>query len=275
MPQLAALYKKYEPEGFHIVGLEAQGSAEDAIKNLANGKSATYQITTGGRLNGSTGNGLPQGYLFDANGNLVDGEARPHGQFESKLKELLKDVAGSLAGPGPYKKLAPVIAQLKAGMPFSTALKALQPKLQSKDAEEAAEAKLMVDSIRTNGNEMITQALAKKSSDPVVAVTKLDKVAMQFSGDEIGTKAKTESDTMKKDPAIKKEIDAELMWKKIAVMNDALKPVRGVKDPKDEAFKKQNMAAIQGVIGGCMALTKQFAGTKAAAKAEELMSDYK
>jgi hypothetical protein len=275
MPQLAALFKKYEPEGFHVVGLELQGSTEDAIKNLASSKGATYQLSMGGRISGSTGNGLPQGYLFDANGNLADGDARPHGQFESKLKELLKDAAGALAGPGPYKKLAPVVAQLKAGMPAATALKAVTPKLQSKDAEEAAEAKMMVEAIRANGNGAIENALSKKTDDPYAAVTKLDKVAQQFAGDEIGTKAKAESDALKKDPAVKKELDAEVMWKRIATMNDALKPVRGVKDPKDEAFKKQNLAAIQGIIGGCMALTKQFPGTKAAGKAEELMSDYK
>lgn len=275
MPQLAALFKKFESEGLHIVGLECQGSAASAIKSMAGSKGATYQMTTGGQLKGAKVNGIPHGFLFDATGKLVDGDWRPSAQFETKLKEMLKESAAAMAGPGPYTKLAPMVAQLKAGAPCGQVLKSAAAKMKSSDPVEAEEAKTMVEAIRGNGTAQFERAQAKKSDDPLAAVTKLDKLALQFAGDELGTKAKAEADAIRKDPVLKKEIDAELMWKKISAMNDTLKPVRGAKDPKDEAFKKLNMEALQGIIGGCVSLTKQFAGTKAAAKAEGLMSEYK
>jgi len=275
MPKLGALYKKYESEGLHIIGLEAQASSDDVTKSTASSRGGTYQITTGGRLNGSTGNSLPHGYLFDSAGNMVEDGVHVTPAFENKLKEMLKDVAGNAAGPGPYKKLANVVSQLKAGMPIGTALKTVAPKVNSKDADEAAEAKLMVDSLRSSGNTSIERALSVKSSDPAEAVSKLDKVALQYAGDEVGTKAKSESDALKKDPVVKKELEAEVMWRKIQAMNDALKPVRGQKDPKDEAFRKQNLPAISGILAGCNQLATKYAGTKAAKEAQELVDDYK
>lgn len=275
MPKLAALYKKYESEGLHIIGLEAQASSDDVTKSTASSRGGVYQITTGGRLNGSTGNTLPHGYLFDSTGAMVEDGVHVTPAFETKIKEMLKDVAGNAAGPGPYKKLANVVAQLKAGMPVGTALKTVSAKVNSKDADEAAEAKLMVDSLRSSGTTSIDRALAMKSEDPAEAVAKLDKVALQYAGDEVGTKAKTESDALKKDPVVKKELEAEVMWRKIQTMNDALKPVRGQKDPKDEAFRKQNLPAISGILAGCNQLNTKYAGTKAAKEAQDLVDEYK
>jgi len=275
MPKLAALFKKYESEGLHIIGLEAQASSDEVTKSTASARGGIYQITTGGRLNGSTGNTLPHGYLFDAAGNMAEDGVHVTPAFESKIKEMLKDVAGNAAGPGPYKKLANIVSQLKAGMPIGTALKTVAPKLQSKDADEAAEAKMMVESLRSSGTTSIDRALALKSEDPANAVAKLDKVALQYAGDEVGTKAKSESDTLKKDPTVKKELEADALWQKLQAMNDALKPVRGVKNPKDEAFRKQNLPALSALIAGCTQLTTKYAGTKAATEAQTLVDEYK
>src|SRR3990172_1234781 len=114
MPQLAALYKKYEEQGFHIVGLECQGSTANEISSLAKSKGAGYQITTGGDLKGSNVRGIPHGFLFGPDGKLAADDPRG-AELENKLKDLLKDTSAAMAGPGPYKKLAALAAQVKAG----------------------------------------------------------------------------------------------------------------------------------------------------------------
>src|SRR5439155_20467456 len=100
MPQLAALYKKYSPDGFHIVALESQNSSETEIVSLAKTKGCTYQITMTGSVAGFSTSGIPHGLLFGPDGKLISDN--PHADLEKKLKEQLKEVNGYMAGPGPY-----------------------------------------------------------------------------------------------------------------------------------------------------------------------------
>jgi hypothetical protein len=274
LPQLAALYKKYEAQGFHIIGLECQRSSEDDIKALAKSSSVTFQLTTGGNLKGANVTGIPHGFLFAPDGKLAVDDPRGSA-LETKVKELIKDVAGMMAGPGPYKKLASLAAQVKAGQGLGAVLKTLETKQNSKDAEEAAEAKMMFEALKGNAQDQLDRAMGKKDGAPVPALAKLDKLAMQFSGNEIATKAKQEADTLRKDPKVKKEIEADGMLKQLEALADKLKPVRGMKDPRDEAFRKANAQMLQSIAGGCQVLNQRYPGTAAAQKAEELAGQYK
>jgi hypothetical protein len=271
---LAGLYKKYSEEGLHIIGLECQGSSAGEISTLCKSDGVEFQITTGGDLKGTNVRGIPHGFLFGADGKMVLDNPRGS-ELEKKIKELCKETAAAMAGPGPYVKLASLAAQVRTGQGLGTVLKTLAAKKASKDADEAKEATMMYDALNGAAQFQLERALADKDSNPAGTVGKLDKIAAQFSGDDVATKAKTESETLKKDPKVKKEIEAETMWKQIATMNDGLKPVRGAKDPADPAFRKLNMPAIQGLVAGCQSLVQKYAGTAAANKAEELMNDYK
>ena len=271
---MAELYKKYSEQGFHIIGLECQNSATDAITGIASGSCVKFQLGTGGSIMGADVSGIPHGFLFGADGKLVADNPNTR-ELESKVKQLVKETGAALAGPGPYVKLAALAAQIKSGLQLGSVLKTLETKKASKAADEAAEATMMYDALSGGAQEQIQSALAQKDQNAASAVSRLDKLAMQFSGHELGTKARQESDTLKKDPAVKKEIDAEAMWKQIDTMNDSLKPVRGVKNPKDEAFRKTNGAGIQAIVGGCQALAQRFPGTAAAKKADELMNTYR
>ena len=270
---MAGLYKKYVDQGFHIIGLECQGSSAADIAALAQAKGVTYQLTINGDLKGSNVTGIPHGFLFSAEGKLLADDPRGK-ELENKVKEALKDAGGMMAGPGPYKKLASLAAQVKSGQGLGNVLKTLAQKKDSKDAEEAAEAKAMYEALRQNAQESLDLALSRKETSPGEALARLDKLASQFSGDEIGTKAKQEGDAMRKDPKTKKEIEAETMLKQIEAATEQLKPVRGQMNPKDESFRKVNAAAIQTIVGGCQALSQRYAGTAAAQKADELLSQY-
>lgn len=271
---MAGLYKKYADQGFHLIGLECQNSTADEIAGLVKGKGVTYQVTTGGDLKGSNVRGIPHGFLFSPDGKMVADDP-DLSELEKKIKELLPEVAGAMAGPGPYKKLAAQAAQVKAGQGLGGVLKTLRTKVESKDAEEAAEAKLMLEALGGSAQKQLERALGLKESEPSEAVARLDKLALQFAGDEIGAKAKTELESLRKVPKVRKELEAEAMWKQLEKLEEGLKPFMGAKNPKADGFRKLNMGAIQSLVGGCQTLLQRYPDTAAAKKAQTMLDPYK
>lgn len=268
------LNKKYAEQGLHIIGLECQGSSKDEIVQMASARGLKYQLTTGGDLRGSNVRGIPHGFLFGADGKLAVDDPRG-GQLETKIKELLAETSAAMAGPGPYVKLAAAAAQIKTGRGLGPILKTLREKKDSKDADEAKEAAMMFEALNGAATRMLESAQGRKASDPSAALAALDKLALQFAGDEIGDTAKKDAAAMRADPAVKKELDAAAIWARVEAVNEKLVPVAGKKDPKSDAFRKRNMPAIQQMIGGCQMVVKNYPGTKAAQSAQELMDSYK
>ena len=195
--------------------------------------------------------------------------------IDDSVKEMLKDSTSALAGPGPYKKLAALAAQIKTGTGLAQVLKTLTQKKDSKDADEAAEAKMMYDALHGGAQENLDSALSYKETKPLFALNWLDRLATQFAGDEIGTKARQAGDQIRKDPKVARALEAEQMYKQIQAMEETLKPVAGVKNPKAANFKKLNAQSIATIIGGCQQLIQRYPGTPAAEKADGLMNDYK
>jgi hypothetical protein len=274
LPQLAALYKKYSEQGLHIIGLECQQSPATDITNLAKSKGCTYQMTTGGDLKGANVTGIPHGFLFSADGKLAADDPRG-GQLETKIKDLLKDAGAAWAGEGPYVKLAPLAAQIKLGQGLGQVLKTLATKKDSKDAAEAAEAKMMYDALSTGSKEAFDRAVADKDANPLSALARLDKLAGQFAGDDLGTKAKAEADKLKNDPKVRKEQEADGMYKQLETICSGMRAVANSKDPKNDAFRRTNAQAIASVVSGCQTIIQRYPGTAAATKAEEMMGEYK
>lgn len=272
-PSWEATYKKFKDEGFHIVGLEGQSSPADAAE-FAKLKNMTFQITSGGNLKGSNVSAIPHCFLFGADGNLVSDKLRSGPELEKKIKEQIKETAAAMAGPGPYVKLAPLAAQVKSGVGLGSVLKTLATKKGSKDPAEVAEATMMYDALHNAGEDQIKNSEGMKAGDPLTALTRFDRIAQQFSGDEIGKKAADESAAMKKDPKIRKELEAAVVWKTVTAMNDKLKPVKGVKDPADKVFRKINLDQIQVMLSGCQMLVQKYPDTLVAGKAKEMIDSY-
>lgn len=274
MPQLAALYKKYSDQGLHIIGLECQNSTAAEISSTAKTKGAGYQLVTGGELKGANVSGIPHGFLFSADGKMsLD---NPHGKaLEDKIKDLLKDAGAAWAGEGPYVKLAPLAAQIKLGTNLGQVLKTLATKKDSKDAVESAEAKMMFEALSTGSKEAFDKAVVEKETAPLSALPRFEKLALQFTGDDLGTKSKQEADKLKNDPKVKKEMEAETLYKQLQTICDGMRAIAGVKDPKNDAFRRTNANAIGQVVGGCQIIIQRYPGTIAAGKADELMGEYK
>ena len=80
---------------------------------------------------------------------------------------------------------------------------------------------------------------------------------------------------LKSDPAVKKEIESADMYTQLQKLCDGMRPVQGNSDPKSESYRRVNAQTIQSLIAGCQTIVQRFPGTKAAARAEELMGEYR
>jgi alpha-galactosidase len=193
---------------------------------------------------------------------------------EGMLKLLIEQTT-ALTGPGPYVKLEALAKQIQAGQNVGGAFKTLADKKESKDPTEATEATTMLSALTTGAQEQLEDALRDKESDPAGAIPKLDSVATKFAGSEFGTRAKQESDTLKRDPKVQKELRSAEMLNQLMVFEGGMKLYRNARDPKSDGFKRLNAAAIQGLMSGCQTIIQRYPGTNGARKAEELMGRYR
>jgi hypothetical protein len=179
-----------------------------------------------------------------------------------------------LTGPGPYVKLAALAKQIQAGQNLGGAFKTLNVKKGSTDADEAAEATTMLAALTSGAQSLLDDALRDKADDPASAIPKLDSVAKKFAGSEIATQAKLASEELKKDPKVKKELQATAMLAQILAQEGTLRQVPNSTDLKSDAFRRLNAATLQGIVGSCQSIVKRYPETKAAQKATEIMNKY-
>ena len=207
------------------------------------------------------------------------GSARVYALVGHGLAEAMLQLTGTrmlaLTGPGPYVKLASLAKQIQSGQNLGAAFKTLNEKKTSKNPAEAAEAEAMLAAFTTGAQEQLDEALLNKDSNPAEAISRLDSVAKKFNGSEFAVQAKRTSEAMKKDPKIKKEMQAFVMLDQILALETTLKPIPNSTDLRAEAYRRQNTAALQGVMGGCQALLKRFPDTRAARKAIDIMDKYR
>jgi len=179
-----------------------------------------------------------------------------------------------MAGDGPYQKLGTLAAQIKTGKNLGYALKTVRMKLQSGNPDEAAEAKMMFESLGGEAARRLEEAKAQKEKDPFAAMNAFEEVADMFSGDEIASEAKQEASKLKSHPKIRKETMAASWMTRLAGQESRLRPYDGSRDPKNEKFLKRNAASIRSIIAGCKSLIRTYPDTDAAKQAEALVKKY-
>jgi len=215
----------------------------------------------------------PHKFRYHWNGNAETYYLIGEGMGKAMVK-ILQESPSELAGPGPYTKLAAIAEQIKQGQDLGSALKTLTAKKSSKDPVEAAEATMMYTALLTGAQEQLDWALSEKDKDPMGTIGKLERIAVQFAGSDIATKAKQETKTIVKNPIVQKEMQAATMLKQVIAMEEGMKPFNNTHNPKDNNYRLMNKATIQGVIGGCQTIIQRYPGTAAATKAEEVMKKY-
>jgi Carbohydrate esterase, sialic acid-specific acetylesterase len=195
--------------------------------------------------------------------------------FAEAMKKLISERVTALTGPGPYVKLAAIAKQIQAGQNLGGAFKTLNDKKNSADSAEATEATTMLAALSAGAQDQLDDAMRDKENDPASAITKLDIVVKKFAGSVFATQAKETSEAMKKDPKVKKEIQASSLLDKIVALEATLKKIPNANDLKSDAFRRLNATTLQAVVGNCQALVKRYPDTNAARKATEIIDRYR
>ncbi|MFC1672388.1 hypothetical protein ACFL01_04565 [Planctomycetota bacterium] len=265
------------------------GSYQDAAKYLAKPHAAPGQLDLfplPGKLKGKAIDTTEMKpfvhWNVDFNGSKRSGSFRGayarEGANPGWLPQLERKPAKSpyeiMAGDGPYTKLASLAAQIKTGKNLGRALKTVRGKLTSTNPEEAAEAKLMFESLGGEAQRRFDEAKALVEKDPFAAMTRFEKVASMFTGDDIGTNAKQEASKLKTNPKIRNETMAASWMKRIQGQAGRLRPYKGITDPKNEKFRKRNKNALAGIRANCKSLIARYPDTAAAKEAKALMAKY-
>jgi len=260
------LQEEYKDTGFAIVAPHVQEPNKEAVLGLLRKNRANYTVTNGGRAPGQ-GNGIPEAFLFDTRGKLVE-KGHP-AELKKKIIDLIQSEPHFLAAGRTYTKLAPVAEALKKTRAYGPILKKLDGDAK-KTGDVADEAKYLADRIRAYGKKRLDAAKALETEDPFKAQQAYTEIAASWKGDESGTAAAARLKELKADKEFKKELEASTILNAIITECEKLVASPNGIDPDSSANRKA-AATIRGLAA---TLKRKHPESKAAGKLSELGKSY-
>lgn len=91
LPEMQSLSKSGAKKGLVVVGLEAQGSSNEAILKVLKSARVTYPVMKGGDI-GVAHNGIPYVAIYGVEGKLLWHGNPANDEFKRKVKEALRAV---------------------------------------------------------------------------------------------------------------------------------------------------------------------------------------
>jgi peroxiredoxin len=185
-----------------------------------------------------------------------DGKVSGYRMEAGDIEKALEKVKPKYDPEAYHAKLRPIVEQLEWNQ-YPAGMKALKGMLKNKDKEVAESAAKLMDAARDQGKAWLSEAEEKKKSeDPVAAYDLYTKTVNAFGTDDPGKKATEAMKDLKKNDAVKKELDARKMY-------DRLLNVMSIATAK----QKGEIAQYAGSIA------KKFPQTPTGKKAEELSKE--
>jgi len=93
MPEVEKMSRRYKDK-LVVIGAHSQQGTDDEIKAVAKEKRVSYGITDGVRSPVNF-NGLPYGFVFDANGALIFAGRPSDREFEKAIRKAVQSVSAS------------------------------------------------------------------------------------------------------------------------------------------------------------------------------------
>lgn len=172
----------------------------------------------------------------------------------------------AMAGPGPYVALAPLARKLRNGREAGDVLRVLRGKRDQPEGTAMFDALIAFQARRAED---------ARALEPAEKVARLDELAALFKGDETGVVLAREVEALRADPVIQAELKAAGLWRRVEEAVALLRPHNGRRDPKAEGFRRLNGPAMASIAAACRRLAEAHPGTRAAARAEALLSLYR
>ena len=151
-------------------------------------------------------------WVIDPQGEVIamapKGTVYQAGSF-TKFLEKHATASFPLVDVAAFKILTKEAAAVAGRKKLGATMKALRGfAAQTEDAARQAEAKTLQAKLQAYADYRLGRAKAKQATDPAGALAIYKELSKEFKGDAIGDAAKATHDTLKKDPAFKKELQA-------------------------------------------------------------------
>jgi thiol-disulfide isomerase/thioredoxin len=241
MPEVQALWNKFEGKGLHIFMVERQNHSEAEIRKIYDSKGLTFPQVLEGNMGGFPGVGtIPYAYVIGVDGKVIFENNSGYGAVIEKEIEKIKylGLGKNDVAPGLEKAATSFAQKDYAG--------AREEARKIKDKEGASEDQVAdadyiiarVDAVVVGLQKRIEAAKAARRYHEAIAM--LEELAgKQFRGMEASIKAAEEVKELKKDKAVKEELKA---WDALAKTLEANKKAKTAADRKKnlEAFIKKH-----------------------------------
>jgi hypothetical protein len=171
------------------------------------------------------------------------------------------------------KPVTAILDGLAKGDKPAEGLAKLLPLQTNADAAVAEEAKAVVKVYADWAEAALKAATALKAEDPLLALERLQRIAVHFKGVPAATQATLQVAEWKKDKAIALELKAVPQLEALRKLSATLL-MQPNADAKAEQFQKANAKAIAQIGDAIKAIKKAFPDTAAAKEAQEVQETY-
>lgn len=250
MPEVQALWNRYEGKGLHIFMVERQNHSEADIQKVYNSKGLTFPQVVEGNMGGFPGVGrIPYAYVIGVDGKVIfEGSKGYVGVIDEEIKKIKYlglgknevaeglEKAASAYSEGDYAKAREEAAKEKEGNADNEALVADADYIINK-----------VDGLISKKLAAVDAAKAARRYHEAVAILE-ELSGKSFKGLEVADQAKDDLKELTKDKEVKEELKAWDAYTKTAEANEKA---------RDEETKRANWEKF----------VKKYEGTAAADEA--------
>ncbi|MCB9895381.1 MAG: TlpA family protein disulfide reductase [Planctomycetes bacterium] len=254
MPEVQALWNKYEGKGLHVFMSERQNSSEADIQKVYSSKGLTFPQVLEGNMGGFPGVGtIPYAYVIGVDGKVVfEGHSGYGAAIETEIEKIkYLGLGKNDVAPGLEKAATAFSAKDYAG----AREEATKAKEKSADNEAVvADADYIIGRVDAVIEKLLKRVedtkAARRYHETVAALEELS--GKEFKGMEVADKAKEDLKELKKDKDVKNELKA---WDALA------KTLEANDKAKSDDAKKAN---LEGFI-------RKYEGTAAAGDAQQML----
>jgi len=264
-------HQKYSSHNFILLSFYVKDDAKEKFAAFCKSKKVPFSVYYGGRISGMEITDLPAFVLFDHTGKVIfSGHPKDAG---TKIAAAMKAAPDYLTGEGPYKKLKTLADKAKEQKDLGKILKTLKEKhLNSKDADEKAEAEKLVERLTRYGNKLLRKAGTKKDKEPTDCLNLYQQASTVFKGDEIGDNADKTLKELKDDKTFQGNLKAD---KELSGMIPDIEKLKASTkcvtfDKECDACKKKN-PSLQILIPKAKNIIKNYPDSPAAARVKKLL----
>jgi len=265
--------EEHGARGLVLIAVHRQDVPKDQVLALCRAHKVNYSVYGSGSVKGDDARGIPRAFLFNWKGEQV-WSGHPASGMDDAIEEAIRNAPDLLLGPRKYEAIRSEASKILKRSGMGSAVKSLRKKSGGAEGAEKEEATELLGRLEKHAERAMKKADELiGSGEPLKAQGLWKRLARDFRGDEIGSRASSKEKEMKKDVAFKAELSAARIMMQMEAMADKIKPRRRGEDLAK--WHKKNKGSLNRILGMYLALDKKFGKTKVRIRAEAFVRSMK